>query len=36
MSASYVDLYAGAIDLGFNVQNLLDNRDDVAVQWQPH
>ncbi|MBL4703813.1 MAG: TonB-dependent receptor [Flavobacteriales bacterium] len=34
LSATYLGLYGGDIDLGLSVQNLLDNRDHVAVQWQ--
>lgn len=36
LSATYIDWYRGGIDLGFSVQNLLDNREHVALQWQPN
>lgn len=34
LTATYVALFAKNIDLGFSVQNLLDNRDHIAVQWR--
>ncbi|OUR93220.1 hypothetical protein A9Q81_15420 [Gammaproteobacteria bacterium 42_54_T18] len=34
LSVTYLGWYGGDIDLGLSIQNLLDNRDHVAVQWQ--
>ena len=36
LTATYVDFLVKNLDLGFSVQNLLNNRDHISTQWQPN